>query len=123
LLVKRVLKILHGFGVAGFAAECLEQFHWGSDLAEGRESQDFNIFYGFDAGVGVLIQQGIQNLAAGAFVLAEVVVLAHLGRAFFAAEWGLVVHDMADDVEWVGFRSQLFADFLNEVFPENAALA
>ena len=99
--VKGVFEFAEGGAVGGFAAEELDDFDGGAEVAEGIDFEGLHGLDGLDAAVGVFLEEGFEDGAGLLAVFAEEVALGHPGGAFAAGEGRLVVGDVADEVEGV----------------------
>ena len=67
-----------------------------------------------DAGVGVLVEQGVEDGAGLVAVLGEDVALPDVARAFAPGERRLVEGDVADEIEGVVVAADLLGQFVEE---------
>jgi hypothetical protein len=112
--VEGVFEFAEGGAVGGFAAEELDDFDGGAEVAEGIDFEGLHGLDGLDAAVGVFLEQGFEDGAGLLAVFAEEVALGHPGGALAAGEGRLVVGDVADEVEGVVIGPDLGGQLVEE---------
>ena len=104
------------FLVFGLSTESANDLDRGPQLVERVEPDDFGIFQIKGALIGIFFEEALEDLAGKAFVAAEDIALPNGIGAFLAGKRGLVVGDMANEVEGI----EGGADFLLESGEEHA---
>src|SRR5690554_3058950 len=105
-------QFLHGFQESGLSAKGADDLARRADAVERVEGENLDVFDALDAGIGVLVEQGVEYGASLLAVAGEDIALANLLGALLARQRGAVEGDMADEVEGVEGLAGFFADFL-----------
>ena len=114
LLIEGGFKFANGGEVARLATEQVDDLDRRAECGERVHLQDFQRLDARDAGVGVFLQQGIEDGAGLVAVLGEDVALLDLLSPLAAREGRAVESDVADEVESVEVATHLLGEFLEE---------
>ena len=115
-MVEGGFEFTNGGEVAVAAAEGFDDFDGGAQGAEGVDLEDIEGFEGGDAGVGVFLEEGIEDGAGFGTVLGEDVAFPHAFGPFLAGEGrgveGDVAHLLGQFIQEDAFGGEFLEDGL-----------
>ena len=104
--------------VGRLAAEGADDFGRSAETPDGVQRDDSRVLQVKQAGIGILVEQAVKNLAREVAVFGEVVPLAHVFSALAAGERFSIVGNMTDQVE----RVEVFADLILQRGKDDAVI-
>ena len=96
-----------GLVVGRLAAEGAHYFMRGAEAPDGVQRDDSRVLQVEQAGIGILVEEAVEDLPREVAVFRKVVTLTHVFSALAAGERFLIVGDMTDQVERVEGRADL----------------